>query len=82
MRNRTIAILLAGTVLVALLFLVGAASEDRPGRYAVAATSAEAGGGYILEVFVMDTKTGVVKHVVSDHKNQLGLPFEEMKPGF
>lgn len=81
MSNRSITLLLAGVLLAAIFFLVGADAEEPSGRYSIAATSAETAGGYILEVFVVDTQTGVVKHVVSDGKNQLGLPFRDMKPG-
>jgi len=81
MKNRPMTMLLVGTILVALVFLVAADAGETGGRYAIAATSAQTPGGYILEVFVLDTRTGIVKQVVSDRKNQLGLPFQEMKAG-
>jgi hypothetical protein len=59
-------------VVVALLFLTGAASVPQIGRYQIEAVSR----GNYSDVYVIDTTTGAVKWW--DTKNE-NIPFEQIK---
>jgi hypothetical protein len=72
---------LLGFAIAVLLFLAVGAISDAPeiGRYQIA--------GVGPDTFIVDTTTGVVKHVftrgdaVTKYEKQLGVPFSQMTNG-
>lgn len=75
--EKLIFLLIGSVVVLAFLFLTGAASVPQIGRYQIEAVSR----GNYSDVYVMDTTTGAVKWWDTKHEN---VPFEqiEIKKGF
>ena len=70
--GKVLFLIMGAGVVIAFLFLTGAASIPQVGRYQIEAISR----GDFSDIYVIDTTTGAVKWWDTKHEN---IPFEQIK---